>query len=184
MADSVEYEPSQGFLILLCGIGGLSVVGLAIALFVGSSDPTESATGAPPVAAEVTEAANARREPKPPKQAETAYSEPPREEPATPTVVATAQKWYEGGTLHKATMGEWNRATYANKLATCADLLAALHKAQGYDIATIDIEGTLRPAAEAFVLELDAANKDGSNDRVKVAEAAAVIAAIIEKNGY
>jgi len=34
------------------------------------------------------------------------------------------KQWFEGGTLQNATIGEWNRATYANKLATSADWLA------------------------------------------------------------
>lgn len=31
------------------------------------------------------------------------------------------QKWYSGGTLHKAMSSEWRRATAKNKLATAAD---------------------------------------------------------------
>lgn len=34
-------------------------------------------------------------------------------------------QWYEGGTLHKATVAQWNAATNQNKLATAADWLAA-----------------------------------------------------------
>ena len=37
-------------------------------------------------------------------------------------------EWYSGGTLHKATVAEWHRATYANRLATCADWLVALEE--------------------------------------------------------
>lgn len=33
--------------------------------------------------------------------------------------------WFTGGTLHKSTVGEWRQATYANRLATSADLIAA-----------------------------------------------------------
>lgn len=32
--------------------------------------------------------------------------------------------WYEGGTLHHTNVREWRKATYKNKLATCADFLA------------------------------------------------------------
>ena len=32
-----------------------------------------------------------------------------------------ASKWYEGGSLHRANVGEWRRATYSNKLATASD---------------------------------------------------------------
>ncbi len=33
----------------------------------------------------------------------------------------SGSKWYVGGTLHKATISEWNKASYSNKLATAAD---------------------------------------------------------------
>lgn len=32
-----------------------------------------------------------------------------------------APRWYEGGFLHRANVGEWRGATYSNKLATAAD---------------------------------------------------------------
>lgn len=32
--------------------------------------------------------------------------------------------WYEGGTLHQKRITDWKSATYANKLATCADFVA------------------------------------------------------------
>lgn len=34
------------------------------------------------------------------------------------------KKWYEGGTLHNATVSQWNSSTHQNKLATAADWLA------------------------------------------------------------
>ena len=33
--------------------------------------------------------------------------------------------WFEGGTLHKATVAQWRKATYQNRLATAADFVAA-----------------------------------------------------------
>lgn len=41
------------------------------------------------------------------------------------------KKWYEGGTLHKATMREWKIATDENKLATCSDFIAKIRKDNG-----------------------------------------------------
>lgn len=38
-----------------------------------------------------------------------------------------AREWYEGGTLHDATALEWQNASYENKLATSADLIAKLY---------------------------------------------------------
>lgn len=44
-------------------------------------------------------------------------------ESSTPALIqiANSQDWYEGGTLHAATMREWTRASRANQLATAAD---------------------------------------------------------------
>lgn len=36
-----------------------------------------------------------------------------------------SQRWYEGGTLHKATISEWKMASDRNKLATCADFISS-----------------------------------------------------------
>lgn len=36
------------------------------------------------------------------------------------------RKWYEGGTLHSATIAEWRDASPENRIATCAEFLAAL----------------------------------------------------------
>jgi hypothetical protein len=37
--------------------------------------------------------------------------------------------WFNGGTLHKATVQQWNNATEKDKLATCADWICAWEKA-------------------------------------------------------
>lgn len=39
---------------------------------------------------------------------------------------ANTQKWYEGGTLQNASAITWQSASYRNKLATCADFVAAM----------------------------------------------------------
>jgi hypothetical protein len=39
---------------------------------------------------------------------------------------AFAAEWYEGGTLQKATVEDWNRATAENQLATSGDFIASL----------------------------------------------------------
>jgi hypothetical protein len=36
-------------------------------------------------------------------------------------VIAEELKWFQGGTLHGSSVGEWNLATYRNKLATASD---------------------------------------------------------------
>lgn len=44
------------------------------------------------------------------------------------TTSSTSQEWYEGGTLHKATIARWKTSTERNKLATCGDFMAAYDK--------------------------------------------------------
>lgn len=39
---------------------------------------------------------------------------------------AFAQQWWEGGTLQKATVEDWNRGTAEDQLATSADFIASL----------------------------------------------------------
>lgn len=42
---------------------------------------------------------------------------------AAPTALAQSH-WYDGGTLHRASMGQWMAASYANRLATASDFAA------------------------------------------------------------
>jgi hypothetical protein len=65
--------------------------------------------------------------------------------------------WYEGGTLHSATVGEWKAATRHNKVATAADWWCSAFV--GFGAARpeqIDVEG-LRPYAEELADAVDAA---------------------------
>lgn len=41
----------------------------------------------------------------------------------------SSDEWYAGGTLHQAMIPEWKDATEKNKLATCADFVASVKKA-------------------------------------------------------
>ena len=41
---------------------------------------------------------------------------------------SNSSNWYEGGTLHKATVARWKVSTEQNKLATCGDFMAAYDK--------------------------------------------------------
>lgn len=43
-------------------------------------------------------------------------------------VFADTAKWYEGGTLHKATVKKWRNSSYKNRLATAADWFSAITK--------------------------------------------------------
>lgn len=47
---------------------------------------------------------------------------------------STVEKWYEGGTLHKAKIAEWKTATDKNKLATCGDFMATVDNSVSMDV--------------------------------------------------
>lgn len=46
--------------------------------------------------------------------------------------MALAQQWYEGGTLHDASLQEWKQATPENKLATIADMVSAAYNRESF----------------------------------------------------
>ncbi len=76
----------------------------------------------------------------------------------TPRTYSSANRerqWYQGGTLHHATVDQWRRASYRNKLATAADWLSAtlwrghLHSTRDFD--------RLKGKARILVIAVDAA---------------------------
>lgn len=72
------------------------------------------------------------------------------------------QKWYEGGTLHQASALDWQKADAANKLATCADLVATMVNRKMLKdefISRIKSPEHLKPLAIELVKALDAAFK-------------------------
>lgn len=73
--------------------------------------------------------------------------------------------WYKGGTLHRATMREWNSASYSNRLATCADFVAASDR-------SIDM-ATMRERAVNLERAITEAGRGGYADNKKVTEIAA-----------
>lgn len=44
---------------------------------------------------------------------------------AVPMLATAAGNWYEGGTLHNATLRDWSGAVTQNKMATMADMVIA-----------------------------------------------------------
>ncbi|MBL0654861.1 hypothetical protein JD524_09570 [Aeromonas caviae] len=80
----------------------------------------------------------------------------------TPISVAQADAWYEGGTLHQANALQWQKASDADKLATCSDLVAAIYKNKSFKpelqqaIKSVD---DFRPLAEELVKALNGAFK-------------------------
>ncbi|MBU2547487.1 MAG: hypothetical protein KKB20_03665 [Proteobacteria bacterium] len=77
--------------------------------------------------------------------------------------------WYENGTLHKASVAEWNKATYENKLATAADWLLTTPQAK----AKIQIDGSidiLKPYAVKLVECINDATSDKGYGKMSVVE--------------
>jgi hypothetical protein len=81
---------------------------------------------------------------------------------------AAKMKWYEGGTLHRLTALDWQKATYANKLATCADFVAHawVNKKLKKQVA-VKIHGVedLKPLAIELVSFMDAATEPEKDHR-------------------
>lgn len=53
--------------------------------------------------------------------------------------------WNVGGTLHKATIGDWHQSTWANGLATCSDWVVAIKQ----------LDGQATPSGGTFRINLD-----------------------------
>ena len=49
----------------------------------------------------------------------------PTRRPSVPNSLPT-KAWYEGGTLHDATVAQWNAASNANRLATASDWVTVM----------------------------------------------------------
>ena len=81
--------------------------------------------------------------------------------------------WFEGGTLHRATLREWNAATSANRLATAADFAATILKARKLST------DQLRPKAVELVEAIRPSAEDPSLGALKVAEVAAASGALL-----
>lgn len=72
-------------------------------------------------------------------------------------VSVNAKEWYEGGSLHEATIAQWKRASQQNKLATCADWLAALWMRGNLNLNVSSIND-MRTYANALVEYIDEAS--------------------------
>lgn len=78
--------------------------------------------------------------------------------------------WYAGGTLTGAKMAEWNRSTYANRLATSADFAARALNSQGKDLPSMD---EFKPMAIRLERAISESNRDGVADKMSASEIAA-----------
>ncbi len=83
----------------------------------------------------------------------------------------TQSLWYQGGSLHKATWAEWQKAPIQNRLATAADYLKTLRE-QGVFVARIRGLDEYRPWAAALVscMEWEYAQQNGPQPEVVARE--------------
>lgn len=81
--------------------------------------------------------------------------------------------WFEGGTLHRATLREWNAATPANRLATAADFAATILKSRRLSM------DQLRPKAVELVEAIRPSAEDPKLGSMKVSEVAATSAMLL-----
>lgn len=98
---------------------------------------------------------------------------------ATPVAVpAPAPAWYEGGTLHDKTMADWRRASYRNRLATCADFVAALAESSGRRFDSID---QIKPYAVRLERCLSEAARGGHADGQTITSMAAACSLLMNE---
>lgn len=88
-------------------------------------------------------------------------------------VQAPSYEWYEGGTLHQATKGEWLNALERNKLATSADWAAAM-----FDLETV--EGMAMVAPQLMVCVDEAIQAESLPLNYDIREVAALCAVLLQ----
>ncbi len=84
---------------------------------------------------------------------------------STPTY---SSEWYEGGTLHKATVQEWQQATYKNRLATSADWFVSITKSNNPELQEkLDALPTIQYllTIKKFAIQLEKCVSDIVNDK-------------------
>jgi hypothetical protein len=84
------------------------------------------------------------------------------------THVCFAGEWYQDGTLHKETLGDWSAATYSNRLATSPDMAYVFLKDSKPNINP----RRLRPYAEQLMECVNEVAVGTEFDYLKVAEIA------------
>lgn len=88
-----------------------------------------------------------------------------------PLSVAQNDKWYSGGSLHRASVGEWRSASNRNRLATAADW-AMIHGAVKDKVTRSGSIETLRPFAVDLVTCVNEAAGPSGYDNVGASELA------------
>lgn len=91
--------------------------------------------------------------------------------PSGTTASTVPRQWYEGGTLHKSTIGDWRSASQRDQLATAADFVAAVGAAANHEDLLVRAHG-LRTC-------IDEVAGDANNRAMQVAEIGAMCAVIL-----
>ncbi len=91
-------------------------------------------------------------------------------------------KWYVGGTLSSggATMDQWRRASYEDRLASTADFIARM---LGGNMGNLSMDGDIKPMATRLEREISSAYGKGVTDTMPVTEIAAAIIIILKEKG-
>ncbi len=89
-----------------------------------------------------------------------------------PLIVYSGDQWYENGSLHRGSVTDWNRATYANKLATAADWSITIPQIEKKVKKSGSVD-TVRPFAIELVACINEAATAAGKDK-KVSEIAAM----------
>jgi hypothetical protein len=93
---------------------------------------------------------------------------PTKEDKNTSNNTSNSGEWYQGGTLHNATVQEWQQATYENRLATSADWFVSITKARNSELKKKldDLPTSLYLSSlKAFAIQLEKLVSDIVNDK-------------------
>lgn len=85
-------------------------------------------------------------------------------------------KWYQGGTLQNATLGEWRAATPVNRLASSADFAAVVAKRNNLAVKSMDDLALIAEQIEQCITKVAS---DGESDQVRVPDTAAACAVLM-----
>lgn len=90
---------------------------------------------------------------------------------AAPVPIAPERKWYEGGDLHQASIGQWKAGTYENRLATSADMIANVKQFSSVE--------EMRSAAEELEKCISKTAEGAEAEQQRVTEVAAACALLM-----
>ncbi len=95
---------------------------------------------------------------------------------------AHAEKWYEGGTLHSKTANEWHRASYRDRLATCADFISNVSSDATLDILFTNSMRLLKERSVSLERCITKATDDPKLMTMKLSEVAVACVVLLNYN--